>query len=259
MSDLPKSKKKRNQTPYKSVGISKHPLYPVWRRMIYRCYAKSGPRYAEWGGRGIRVDDLFLENFYAFVDEIGPRPTPAHSIDRIDNAGNYAPGNIRWSLPREQTLNSSQVVMLTYNGKTQCLKDWADELGFSYKCITKRWQSGKTVEEILLPPSKKPDKTPEPRGWVDNGKWLSIEEVSKKYSLPKKTLVRRYEHGWDLERSITQNIRQTVFVELNGETLPFKVACAKLKLSPTTIVHRMKQQGMTFEEAINKGKDKKDR
>lgn len=127
----------------------KHPLYPVWKRIQYRCYAKSCPRYAEWGGRGIRVAQEWLDDFWAFVEHIGPRPSIKHSIDRIDNDGHYEPGNVRWATPREQTLNSSQVVMWTFDGKTQCIKDWARELEVPYKLLTKRKKLGWAIKDIL--------------------------------------------------------------------------------------------------------------
>lgn len=141
MSDLTKNSKK--------ISKKKHEAYKNYTHMVYRCHNKKSSRFSEWGGRGIVVCEEWRNNFWQFAKDMGPKPSPKHSIDRIDNNGNYEPSNCRWATPREQTLNSSHVVMWTYQGKTQCIKDWAKELGVPYKLLTKRKFLGWSVEEAL--------------------------------------------------------------------------------------------------------------
>ena len=85
--------------------IKKNPEYYVWRGMKSRCYNKNNPSYKNYGGRGIQVCDEWRNSFLTFFADVGPRPTPRHSIDRIDNGNGYEPSNVRWATWCEQALN----------------------------------------------------------------------------------------------------------------------------------------------------------
>ena len=105
---------KRNTT----HGLRNHPLYPVWSAMIRRCTNPDHRDYPNYGGRGIKVysDWLDVRAFIAYVETaLGARP-PQWSLDRIDNDGNYEPGNIRWADPRTQRHNQRphRVVLKTH-------------------------------------------------------------------------------------------------------------------------------------------------
>jgi len=87
-------------------GMSYTAEHKAWDDMKQRCYNKNSTRFEDWGGRGITVCDEWLHNFQAFYDYIGPKPPPKYSIDRINNDGNYEPGNVRWSTISTQCINS---------------------------------------------------------------------------------------------------------------------------------------------------------
>lgn len=98
-----------------TTGRQQNPVYAAWANLIYRCTNPRAPLYRYYGGRGIQVCVRWRESFEAFFADVGPRPAgrigrrPAFSIDRIDNDGNYEPGNVRWATLKEQRANQRRV------------------------------------------------------------------------------------------------------------------------------------------------------
>lgn len=85
--------------------MAAHPLNATWHSMIRRCHDPEHPSYFDYGARGITVCDRWRESFVRFVVDMGPKPTPTHSLDRINNDGDYEPGNVRWATRAEQRAN----------------------------------------------------------------------------------------------------------------------------------------------------------
>lgn len=112
----------------------------------YRCNTPTSPDYKHWGGRGIEV---LFKNFEDFYKEIGDAPSLKHSIDRIDNNGHYAPGNVRWVTRLEQCFNKRTSRMLTYKGITKCLAEWSKEIGINATTINGRLERGWSIEDSL--------------------------------------------------------------------------------------------------------------
>lgn len=130
-------------------GDSLSPEYKAWVKMLMRCYNPNTVRFERWGGRGIVVCESWRVSYLAFLADMGRRPTAGHQLDRIDNDANYEPGNCRWATAAEQARNTKRTVLLTLNGKTQCVKDWAKEFQMCAGTIGWRVRQGWSAERAL--------------------------------------------------------------------------------------------------------------
>jgi hypothetical protein len=90
---------------YKTHGLSKTPEYKCWQQIKARCLNSNHSAYPDYGGRGIGMDELWVNDFEAFYAHVGPRPSKAHSLDRKDNNLGYVVGNVRWGTWEEQANN----------------------------------------------------------------------------------------------------------------------------------------------------------
>ena len=105
----------------------KHPLYNTWAHMKRRCSNPNAISFANYGGRGIRVCERWSASFVDFVNDMGPRPE-GHTLDRINNDGNYEPGNCRWATGKQQRSTSRVRGERTNTAKlTPTLVRWARE------------------------------------------------------------------------------------------------------------------------------------
>ena len=130
-------------------GQSESPEYQIWIGAKQRCTNPKVHGYEQYGGRGVTFN---YPDFAQFLAEVGPRPSEEHSLDRIDNAKGYEPGNVRWATRLEQGRNKRNNRMLTFQGVTQCMTAWAEELGLSRGAIKGRLKNGWSVEETLSTP-----------------------------------------------------------------------------------------------------------
>ena len=132
-------------------GMSDAPEGVAWRHMMQRCGKPKTQNFHRYGGRGISVCDLWhsFEHFYA---DMGPRPSPDHTLEREDNDRGYEPGNCVWATRDKQYSNRSTNHRLTHNGKTLTVTEWATKLGFQPMTIFSRLKSGWSVERALTTP-----------------------------------------------------------------------------------------------------------
>lgn len=143
---------KRNKT----HGMTKSPEYSAWKHMIARCERPSDNRFHCYGARGIKVCERWKgkDGFRNFIADMGLRPGPRYSIDRINNDGNYEPSNCKWSTRVEQANNKEKNIIIFYQGQNKTLSAWSRELGLKYKRTWERLKSGWTVERAFTEPPK---------------------------------------------------------------------------------------------------------
>jgi len=110
------------------------------------------PGWKYYGARGIKVSDEWVHNFENFYQHVGPKPSPDHSLDRINNDGNYEPGNVRWATPAVQANNSRRVRYLSHNGVKRSLKEWVEETGLQYDTLCARLYRGLSDSEAITKP-----------------------------------------------------------------------------------------------------------
>lgn len=132
------------------IAKSKLPEYMAWVLMKKRCYNKKFNRYHRYGGRGISVASEWLNDFDRFLSDMGPRPTPEHSLDRIDNDGNYEPSNCRWATDKDQNRNTSASRIIEFNGERKSLAEWAERYGLKQRTLLSRLDRGKEPVSALL-------------------------------------------------------------------------------------------------------------
>lgn len=90
---------------HSEVFLKRRPLYNTWCNMLRRCNDPSHPRYKDWGGRGIKVCERWQRSYTDFARDMGQRPSRDHTLDRIDNNGDYEPSNVRWTTASRQSFN----------------------------------------------------------------------------------------------------------------------------------------------------------
>lgn len=136
-----------NVTHGATIGGDWRPGYSVWAGMLGRCLNPRNEAYDRYGGRGITVCERWhsFEKFYA---DMGPKP-PGLTIDRINNNGNYEPGNCRWATYRQQARNTRANKLVTCDGITDCVAGWADRTGLPARLIAKRLAAGWTPVRAL--------------------------------------------------------------------------------------------------------------
>lgn len=132
-------------------GVS--PEYSTWAAMKTRCLNPNTNCWERYGGRGITLDERWM-SFENFLEDMGPKPSQKHSIDRIDNNKGYNKENCRWVTDEIQRMNKRNSVLLEYNGEKKGMHEWARELGINKGTIKSRLVYGWSVEDALTKPLK---------------------------------------------------------------------------------------------------------
>ncbi len=200
----------RNRSRWSEVARRKFrsPEYRAWTAMKTRCYNPNFPKYQGYGRRGITVCERWRNSFEVFLDDMGFRPTPQHSVDRYpDNDGNYEPGNCRWATRSEQASNRSTNRPITAGGRTMLLKEWAAETGIGETTIIGRlargWSPERAVSELPRQGGYRTER------WLTyNGKRLRLADWARELGIDNhQTITKRLARGWTVAEALGKRRR----------------------------------------------------
>lgn len=136
-------------------GLSKIPGYSSWRCLVRRCTDPRSVSFPYYGGRGIKVCPEWRDSPGQFLQDMGPRPSAEHSVERDDNDGDYEPENCRWATKTEQARNGRGARLITLDGRTACIAEWAEILGVNRRTLRTRLSRGWSEEKTLTTPVNK--------------------------------------------------------------------------------------------------------
>jgi hypothetical protein len=174
-------------------GDSKTSEHNTWSHIKARCYNKKNKSYPRYGGRGIKVCDRWLgsNGYVNFLADMGRKPSPEHSIERVWNDGDYCPENCKWALPQEQARNKRNNVYLTHDGETLLLIEWADRLGIDGASLYKRLEKWPLERALSEPPRKQRH-----YGLITHqGRTMSVQAWATELGVHFATLYKRLKEG----------------------------------------------------------------
>lgn len=150
-------RKQRARETHSTHGMTNTPEHGIWNGIKARCLNTNQPAYRNYGGRHapelpITICDEWRADFMAFYNHVGPRPSPRHTIERIDNNKGYEPGNVIWDTRTAQARNRRSNRMLTFNSETHCIAEWAEITPLTAVAISARLARNWSVERALSTP-----------------------------------------------------------------------------------------------------------
>lgn len=212
-------------------GLTKHYLYSTWTSMLDRCRNPESKHYKDYGGRGILVCKKW-EDVREFVKDVEPLYIKGLTLDRINNNGDYEPGNVRYITKKEQNNNKRNNVLVEYKGKTQTLAQWCDELKmhrmtFWNRLFRDKWSVGEAIETLT-------------HTLIEfNGKSQTAKQWSKETNISHKTIYERLHlRKWTIEKTLTTPTEDQL-IEYNGKSQTIRQWSNELGIKYATIWTRL--------------------
>lgn len=188
-------------------GRSKTPEYYIWKTMKARCYNPRNKSFYRYGGRGVTVCDRWLESFENFLEDMGERPEGL-TLERKLNKGNYEPSNCVWDTPKAQANNRDSNCLLTYDGRTQTIQQWSEEVPIKRATLLQRYHAGWDAHEILTTPVTDKSTHHQTDAITYQGRTQSLTEWAVQLNIKRLVLYKRlFIHGWSVEQSLTTPVR----------------------------------------------------
>lgn len=225
-----------------------NPLFTCWRFMLRRCEDKRDEHYQDYGGRGIYVHPRW-KTFEHFVSDVGQKPFPGLELDRIDNDGPYAPGNVQWSTRKQQTRNTRRNRWLTYQGETKCLAEWEEITGIPQRTLRNRLINGWSPEATIETPVKLD------RWLTYQGLTLTPQEWADRLGIRRGVIYARLQKGWTIDRVLSARLiprrenSPKCLLTFQGETQTLTAWAKRVGISMQAIRQRL-NLGWTVERAL---------
>ena len=167
--------------------------------MLKRCLSPQNREFVNYGGRGITVCERWRNSFALFAADMGPRPSPQHQIDRVNNDGNYEPSNVRWATPRQQGRNTRVNRKVVFNGEEMCATAFAEQVGLTVATVFGRLNDGWSVDRIAATPHRLKSRG---LGITHNGETMSLRAWCARYGVKYYAVYFRLRRGIPFEKAL---------------------------------------------------------
>lgn len=188
-------------------GMSDTSEYSVWEGIIQRCTNPNNQAFKDYGGRNIGVCSKWKNDFMAFFNDMGKKPSPKLTIERVDNNKGYFPENCVWASRKNQSNNRRNNWAITFNGITLNITQWAEKVGIDREILRARVDKLKwSIEDALYTPK---NKYPRGKYYITiNGWTMSISQWAHFVNRPANTVFGRLKRGWPPAKAIFTPIQR---------------------------------------------------
>ncbi len=190
-------------TNHKTHGRSKTTEYNTWMGIKARCNNEQHPCYYNYGGRGIKVCDRWMESFENFIEDVGKKPDAGSSLDRINNNEGYSKKNCRWASAKEQANNMRCNRLVTVDGMTKSASEMADYFGIKLAVVMCRLNRNWPIDEVFKKPL-----TPINRFITVDGITKTVTEMAALHNIDRRWVTNRLKLGWTPEQAVKTPVRQ---------------------------------------------------
>lgn len=186
----------RRQPRYHGMYLSSE--YTAWKHVLQRCLNPKCKQYEAYGGRGITVCPQWRKSFRIFLVDMGPKPNPKLTLERINVNGNYEPGNCKWATMKEQGNNKRSTIRIFVDGYELPLAIAATKIGINPATLYRRLRDGWDDERALTTPVAK-----QLRSITFKGKTFGLKKWARILGIGFSTLRARLNKNWPLDRALT--------------------------------------------------------
>jgi len=183
------------------------PEYDAWRRARKRCNDPKDKHWKDYGGRGIKMAEEWETNFKTFLADLGPKPTPLHSLDRIETDGNYAPGNCRWATPQEQAANRRFCHLVEMNGQVVTIQEAGRKAGIPPMTLRNRLLKQGLLLERAMTLGRLPFRK-DSKHLTHAGVTRSVPEWAKILGIRVRTLRERLRRKMPLDQALQPGLKR---------------------------------------------------